>query len=298
MTKINKCDIVRDLIPLYIDHVVSEASEELVVNHVETCPECKKFLEETSSTLVLPVSIEDRMGEQKGFKKIKKAINKKVWKSVVISAVCVFLLLSLLNNNKVYIKNFDIFSIDNLPYANEIIEDSLKREMRDIGYTKTSDDDLDNRIMIGSFGLHFRNNSFSNLQYAIILSESGEPFEKNFQVNHEGQIFTSPKTLTSPTMLSDNMLFLIDLKNVIRIVSESDVIQKISVSEPKSVELMFNGYMNVLPEGYDDFTDIYIIQDEKIVPLSLYATDSYDGYFVFSIVSETVYIHILYPKYS
>jgi len=195
-------------------------------------------------------------------------------------------------------KNFNLFSIDNLPYANEIIEDSLKTEMRDIGYTKTSDDDLDNRIMIGSFDLHFRNNSFSNLQYAIILSESGEPFEKNFQVNHEGQIFTSPKTLTSPTMLSDNMLFLIDLKNVIRIVSESDVIQKISVSEPKSVELMFNGYMNVLPEGYDDFTDIYIIQDEKIVPLSLYATDSYDGYFVFSIVSETVYIHILYPKYS
>jgi hypothetical protein len=109
-------------------------------------------------------------------------------------------------------KNFNLFSIDNLPYANEIIEDSLKTEMRDIGYTTISADELGNRIMIGSFDLHFRNNSFSNLKYLIILSESDGPFEKNFQVNHEGQIFTSLKILTSPTMLSDNMLFLIDLK--------------------------------------------------------------------------------------
>lgn len=92
MTKINECDIVRDLIPLYIDHVVSEASEELVANHVETCPECKKFLEETSSTLVIPVSVEERMEEQKAFEKFKKAINKKVWKIAIISSLCVLLL--------------------------------------------------------------------------------------------------------------------------------------------------------------------------------------------------------------
>jgi hypothetical protein len=38
-------------------------------------------------------------------------------------------------------KNFNLFSIDNLPYANEIIEDSLKTEMRDIGYTTISADE-------------------------------------------------------------------------------------------------------------------------------------------------------------
>ena len=92
MTRINECDIVRDLIPLYIDKVVSEASEEFVANHVATCPECKRFLEETSSMLVIPVSVEDRMEEQKAFKKIKKAINKKVCKIAIISSLCVLLL--------------------------------------------------------------------------------------------------------------------------------------------------------------------------------------------------------------
>lgn len=230
-----------------------------------------------------------------GDKKIKKLF---ILLSVVISAICVFELLSLINNKKVHLEDFEMFSINNLPYTNVIIEDSLKTEMRDIGYSTTSDDDLENRIMIDSFDLHFRNNSFSNLRYAIFLSENRRPYEKNFQVNHEGQIFTSPKTLISPTILSDTMLLLIDLKNVIRIVSESDVIQKISASVQNSLNLMFNGHMKVLPEGYDDFTNIYIIQDEKIIPLFQYTTDSCDGYFVFSIVSETVYIHILYPQIS
>lgn len=38
-----QCDIVGDLLPLYVDGVCSEASEELVREHMETCPRCREL---------------------------------------------------------------------------------------------------------------------------------------------------------------------------------------------------------------------------------------------------------------
>lgn len=41
----NECKIVQDLIPLYIDDLLSEESAETVRSHAESCEECKKMLE-------------------------------------------------------------------------------------------------------------------------------------------------------------------------------------------------------------------------------------------------------------
>ncbi|MBQ8028037.1 MAG: zf-HC2 domain-containing protein, partial [Clostridia bacterium] len=40
------CNIVKDLIPLYIDGCCSEESERVVEEHLEDCSECKKLFEE------------------------------------------------------------------------------------------------------------------------------------------------------------------------------------------------------------------------------------------------------------
>lgn len=40
------CNIVRDLIPLYIDGCCSEESRKLVEDHIEICPACRELLEE------------------------------------------------------------------------------------------------------------------------------------------------------------------------------------------------------------------------------------------------------------
>ena len=37
-----KCEIIRDLIPLYLDKVCSEDSRKLVEEHLAECSECKK----------------------------------------------------------------------------------------------------------------------------------------------------------------------------------------------------------------------------------------------------------------
>lgn len=46
------CDIVKDLIPLYIDNVASEESRSLVETHCDNCEECKKFLALSKETII------------------------------------------------------------------------------------------------------------------------------------------------------------------------------------------------------------------------------------------------------
>lgn len=41
-----ECDVVKDLIPLYIDECCSEESKKIVAEHIEVCTSCKKLFEE------------------------------------------------------------------------------------------------------------------------------------------------------------------------------------------------------------------------------------------------------------
>lgn len=49
------CDIVKDLLPLYIDDILSDSSRALVEEHIQTCSECRKDLESYSKRVVLPM---------------------------------------------------------------------------------------------------------------------------------------------------------------------------------------------------------------------------------------------------
>ena len=65
------CDIAKDLIPIYIDGVLSKESEEAVRDHVEQCEECQKMVE----------SMEVDLGQWKDediglFKKVGKSFRK------------------------------------------------------------------------------------------------------------------------------------------------------------------------------------------------------------------------------
>ena len=39
-----ECEIIRDLLPLYADNVVSDASREIIEEHLPDCPECRDYL--------------------------------------------------------------------------------------------------------------------------------------------------------------------------------------------------------------------------------------------------------------
>ena len=51
-----KCEIIRDLIPLYLDKVCSEDSRKLVEEHLAECSECRKYMKELELYLHIPLN--------------------------------------------------------------------------------------------------------------------------------------------------------------------------------------------------------------------------------------------------
>lgn len=68
------CDIIKDLMPLFVDEICSEDSKNLIYEHIQTCKPCKEFLESMKQPLqTIELSGDnDRLKAQKPFKKINK----------------------------------------------------------------------------------------------------------------------------------------------------------------------------------------------------------------------------------
>ncbi|MDE6433081.1 MAG: zf-HC2 domain-containing protein [Lachnospiraceae bacterium] len=63
------CNIANDLMPLYVDNVLSEDSKELLENHISDCVHCKEVLERMQSHILIE---EDK--DIKPFKRIRKKL--------------------------------------------------------------------------------------------------------------------------------------------------------------------------------------------------------------------------------
>lgn len=76
-----ECEMIKDLLPLYVDQVCSEESKQYVEEHLKTCTECAGLVEKMQTTMKLPM--DTNASDVKGF---KKYVNKKIWKRVIIIA--------------------------------------------------------------------------------------------------------------------------------------------------------------------------------------------------------------------
>ena len=72
MNKIS-CNIIRDLLPLYVDEVVSQDTRAMMVEHLEQCAECREKYENMKSTVVIPVEDDIKLLEH--FKNAWKKIS-------------------------------------------------------------------------------------------------------------------------------------------------------------------------------------------------------------------------------
>lgn len=77
------CNVICDLLPLYIDEVCSPESRELVEAHLEECEACRKTLEQMRSS----VEVECREGEESP-KNALLYIKRKIKAKYIITALC------------------------------------------------------------------------------------------------------------------------------------------------------------------------------------------------------------------
>ena len=78
-----ECDVVKDLMPLYIDDVLSENSKIFVKDHIDSCEVCRKYYEKLSSEIKIPVSRESRKNDLKPMEYLKASLSRKIIKRVL-----------------------------------------------------------------------------------------------------------------------------------------------------------------------------------------------------------------------
>jgi hypothetical protein len=66
------CDIIKDLMPLYVESLVSDNSAELIESHLEECSHCRTYCEELKSGVKIEVSIDERQMEDRGAVIVKR----------------------------------------------------------------------------------------------------------------------------------------------------------------------------------------------------------------------------------
>ena len=83
MNKIN-CNVIGDLLPLYVDGAVSEDTKKLVEEHLAECADCKKAAEDMEKELVLPVHETVAAAETSFLQKMKKTWKKGRMRTAVV----------------------------------------------------------------------------------------------------------------------------------------------------------------------------------------------------------------------
>lgn len=128
------CNIIRDLLPLYVDDVVCDETKKLIEEHITLCKECMKEVENMGKTVILPNDNDNRQ--------IKK-LNRKMTKKRIIT-VCISIFLT------------------------TIILIGLFMYLFVIGYSVSSDD------VIVTTEIQYSDNTYLNQEWNINFSLSNE----------------------------------------------------------------------------------------------------------------------------
>lgn len=89
--KLVTCNVIEDLIPLYVEDMLSEDSRQLVEDHLDECEDCREYLKELKGMESLPIEIDTRP-----LKKIQKTIQKKKRLSIILTTLITLLISTLI----------------------------------------------------------------------------------------------------------------------------------------------------------------------------------------------------------
>ena len=73
-----KCNVIKDILPLYIENIASEDTRVLIEEHVYECEYCKKELEEMKFPRNIPIDINTN-----GIKKVKIKLFREKFKAII-----------------------------------------------------------------------------------------------------------------------------------------------------------------------------------------------------------------------
>lgn len=81
------CELIEDLIPLYIEDVLSAESRSIVKQHINECADCLKLINEYSVQEVLPQDLPENLPQVDTFKSTMKRL--RIWSLYVLLAISI-----------------------------------------------------------------------------------------------------------------------------------------------------------------------------------------------------------------
>ena len=98
----NECHIVRDLMPLYTEGMLSDESAAFVKAHLETCEDCRgAYGGEEKPPVTEADTAQQRVGEAGVLRTLKKKLRKQTWCAIIITAAVVLLVTLMLRLNSI-----------------------------------------------------------------------------------------------------------------------------------------------------------------------------------------------------
>ena len=120
-----QCEIVQDLLPLYVDDACSKSSAAMVKEHLESCPECKALYEKLCSDAGEETLKAEMVGVvAKHEKKVKKKRLLTIVASVVLTIVLIFSVINLWPASIDY-GSSEIYSREDMDEAITLIKDQF-----------------------------------------------------------------------------------------------------------------------------------------------------------------------------
>ena len=172
------CNVIQDILPLYLDNAVSEDTAKMVEEHLHTCKECMEYKKKMEADIVVTENNEG--------KKLLRKINGRIRKKIVISVVAAIAALAALVVGGIYVYKWmqvnrlvklktDEMSFNYMasPYIADDLE-YIKRNMpseilQDI-FTGDSND-----YLYMTYGMSYDNRSFSSIKvHKKLISQSGK----------------------------------------------------------------------------------------------------------------------------
>lgn len=83
-----ECDVIRDLLPSYVDEICSEATKQCVEGHLRDCPKCDRLARQLRDTDFSTHKLEQR--EFDGYKKAKRQMGQQGISSALLAVSLVF----------------------------------------------------------------------------------------------------------------------------------------------------------------------------------------------------------------
>lgn len=83
-----ECDVIRDLLPSYVEEICSETSKQYVDEHLQDCPDCDRLMRQLRDTDFSTTKLEQRQFD--GYKKAKRQISQQSISGVLLAVTLVF----------------------------------------------------------------------------------------------------------------------------------------------------------------------------------------------------------------